>query len=163
MSHADNDGYTAEKLIALLHLQGHPEGGWYAFRESSGQVIPANTLVGFDVGRDTVSFIYYLLRRGEISRWHQLRATEIWTWHAGGSLVTTLGGASSLPIAGRELRLGPRLESGEQFQVMVPAGQWQTTRVVEGDFVLASCVVAPAFHDDECVLPSKPLLNEIAG
>lgn len=34
--------YTAAQLIELLHLLPHPEGGWYAFRESSGQVLPGS-------------------------------------------------------------------------------------------------------------------------
>ena len=82
--------YTAAQLIELLHLLPHPEGGWYAFRESSGQVLPA--LPGFPGHRESCSYIYYLLQRGEISRWHQLKATEVWTWHQGGSLEMTLGG-----------------------------------------------------------------------
>lgn len=153
--------YTAEQLIGSLRLTPHPEGGWYAFRETSGQVIPA--LPGFPGERDTCSCIYYLLRRGEISRWHRLRAAEVWTWHQGGSLEMTLGGAGAAPAAGGALALGPRLEAGEQFQIMAPPGQWQTTRVVDGDFVLVSCVVCPAFREEDCLLPERPLDNEIYG
>ena len=54
--------YTAEQLISLLHLQPHPEGGWFAFRETSGQTLPAVALPGFSGPRDTCSYIYYLLR-----------------------------------------------------------------------------------------------------
>ena len=59
------------------------------------------------------------------------------------------------------LALGPRLEQGEQFQIMAPADQWQTTRVVDGEFVLVSCVVSPAYDDADCLLPDQPLPNEI--
>ena len=155
--------YTAEQLISLLHLQPHPEGGWFAFRESSGQTIPAGSLLGFPGPRDTCSYIYYLLRRGEISRWHQLRAAEVWTWHQGGSLVMTLGGAGASPVPGQTLALGPRLEAGEQFQILAPPDQWQTTRLVDGDFALVSCVVSPAFDEADCLLPASPLPNEIYG
>ncbi len=151
--------YDAQQLIQLLSLQPHPEGGWFAFRESSGVSIPA--LPGFPGPRDTCSYIYYLLQKGEISRWHQLRAVEVWTWHQGGSLEMTLGGTGTAPVPGRTLPLGPRLEAGEQFQLLAPADQWQTTRVVDGDFVLVSCVVCPAFHDEDCLLPDRPLPNEI--
>ena len=48
--------YTAAQLIELLHLLPHPEGGWYAFRESSGQVLPA--LPGFPGHRESCSYIY---------------------------------------------------------------------------------------------------------
>lgn len=153
--------YTAQQLIALLHLSPHPEGGWYAFRESSGRMLPP--LPGASGPRETCSTIYYLLQRGEISRWHQLKSAEVWTWHQGGSLEMTLGGTGALPAAAGTLALGPRLERGEQFQIMAPADQWQTTRVVDGDFVLVSCVVSPAFHEEDCLLPEQPLSNEIEG
>ena len=153
--------YTAQQLIDLLHLQPHPEGGWFVFRETSGRALPAEALPGFSGSRDTCSYIYYLLRRGEISRWHQLKATEVWTWHQGGSLEMTLGGTGTSPAAGSTLALGPRLESGEQFQILAPPDQWQTTRVVDGDFVLVSCVVCPALDDADCLLPPEPLPNEI--
>ena len=104
--------YTAQQLIDLLHLQPHPEGGLFAFRETSGRALPAEALPGFSGSRDTCSYIYYLLQRGEISRWHQLKATEVWTWHQGGSLEMTLGGTGTSPTAGSTLALGPRLESG---------------------------------------------------
>lgn len=150
--------YNAQDLIRLLSLTPHPEGGWFAFRESSGVPIP---VPGFPGERDTCSCIYYLLQKGEISRWHRLRASEVWTWHQGGSLLMTLGGGGEAPEAGWTLPLGPRLETGEQFQLLAPAGQWQTTRVVDGDFALVSCVVCPAYHDEDCLLPDRPLPNEI--
>lgn len=150
--------YGAQELIRLLSLQPHPEGGWFAFRESSGVSIP---VPGFSGKRDTCSYIYYLLQRGEISRWHRLLASEVWAWHQGGSLEMTLGGGGESPEAGPALSLGPRLERGEQFQVLAPAGQWQTTRVTDGDFVLVSCVVCPAYRDEDCLLPPHPLPNEI--
>ena len=73
----------------------------------------------------------------------------------------TLGGTGTLPVPESTLTLGPRLEAGEQFQRMTPANCWQTTRVVDGDFVLVSCVVSPAFQGEDCLLPLEPLDNEI--
>lgn len=151
--------YTAQQLIKLLHLSPHPEGGWYVFRTSSGRMLP--TPPGHSGPRETCSTIYYLLTRGEISRWHQLKAAEVWTWHQGGSLEMTLGGTRAAPAAAATLRLGPRLEDGEQFQILAPADQWQTTRLIDGDFALVSCVVSPAFHQEDCLLPDQPLPNEI--
>lgn len=138
--------YTAADLIELLHLEPHPEGGYYAFREASG---------------DKCSYIYYLLKRGEISRWHKLKSNEVWTWHMGGSLKMTLGGSGEHPTPQETLTIGPRLKQGEQFQRMVPENCWQTTRITEGNYVLVSCVVAPAFKEEDCLLPSTPLDNEI--
>ena len=101
--------YTAQDLIRLLSLQPHPEGGWYAFRGGSGVSIP---VPGFDGERETCSYIYYLLQKGEISRWHRLLAAEVWTWHQGGSLLMTLGGGGGAPSAGETLPLGPRQQRG---------------------------------------------------
>lgn len=151
--------YTAEQLIERLHLAPHPEGGWFVFRESSGQQIPAPD--GFSGPRESCSVIYYLLRKGEISRWHQLKAAEVWTWHQGGSLEMTLGGTGTAPVPERTLALGPRLDKGEQFEILAPPDQWQTTRVVDGDFALVSCVVAPGYQEEDCLLPEQPLPNEI--
>lgn len=151
--------YTAAQLIQRLHLMPHPEGGWFAFRQSSGQTF--SDLPGFPGRRDSCSYIYYLLQRGEISRWHRLQATEVWTWHQGGSLEMTLGGTGEQPLPCSTQRLGSRLELGEEFQFLAPAHQWQTTRVVDGEFVLVSCVVSPAFQEEDCLLPEQPLSNEI--
>lgn len=155
--------YTARELIELLGMVPHEEGGWYAFVTSSGVSIPAGTVPGIAGPRDSCSIIYYLLQKGEISRWHQLRASEVWAWHMGGSLEMTLGGTGDKPRPEGTLSLGPRLREGERFQILAPADQWQTTRLVDGDFALVSCVVAPAFHEEDCLLPDNPLDNEIYG
>ena len=149
--------HTAQDLIRLLDLRPHPEGGRFAFRFTSGERLPGGT------ERETCSVIYYLLQAGEISRWHRLGAAEVWTWHLGGSLEMTLGGAGDAPVPEGTRSLGPRLEAGEQFQILAPPGQWQTTRLVEGEFALVSCVVAPAFLEEDCLLPPEPLPNEIYG
>ena len=133
--------YTAREIIELLGMVPHQEGGWYAFVTTSGVSLPAGFLKDFKGARDTCSIIYYLLQKGEISRWHQLLASEVWAWHMGGSLEI--------------------LEQGERPQILAPASQWQTTRLVEGDYALVSCIVAPAFRDEDCLLPPEPLKNEI--
>lgn len=155
--------YTARELIELLGMVPHEEGGWYAFVTSSGVSIPGGTVPGIAGPRDSCSIIYYLLQKGEISRWHQLRSSEVWAWHMGGSLEMTLGGTGDKPRPEGTLSLGPRLREGERFQILAPADQWQTTRLVDGDFALVSCVVAPAFHEEDCLLPDNPLDNEIYG
>lgn len=121
------------------------EGGWFApsWRSADDK---------------SVSVIYYLLKAGEVSRWHRLRSAEVWTWHAGGTLEMTLGSAGDWPGKDRTTQsIGPGC-----FVGAVPAGTWQTTRVREGDFVLVSCVVVPAFQSEECYLP-HPSVEEVEG
>lgn len=135
---------TAEDYIRGLHMEPLvDEGGWFApvWRSADDK---------------TASVIYYLLKKGERSRWHQLKSNEVWAWHAGGTLEMTLGGTGDWPGEARPAQtIGPKNPVG-----IVPAMEWQTTRVVDGDFALVSCVVAPAFFDGECYLP-HPSVEEV--
>lgn len=137
---------TAEEYIRALPMEPLvDEGGWFApvWRAEDDK---------------SVSVIYYLLKAGEVSRWHRLRSAEVWTWHAGGTLEMTLGGTGDWPAKARTTQtVGPG-----SFVGAVPAGTWQTTKVKEGDFALVSCVVVPAFQDAECELP-HPSVEEVEG
>lgn len=135
---------TAEEYIQALHMEPLvDEGGWFApvWRSADDK---------------TVSAIYYLLKKGERSRWHQLQSNELWTWHAGGTLEMTLGGTGDWPDKERTVQsIGP-----DHLVGVVPALVWQTTQVVQGDFALVSCVVAPAFYEEDCYLP-HPSVEEV--
>jgi predicted cupin superfamily sugar epimerase len=117
----------ADRLIALLALEPHPEGGHYrqTFRDLSG---------GGERGHSTL--IYFLLKAGEVSRWHKIDAAEVWHFYRGGPL--------ELKIGKTVLVLGPHIEKGEAPQAVVPPGQWQTARSL-GDYTLVGCTVAPGF------------------
>ena len=53
----------ADRIIALLDLKPHPEGGYFreTFRDE-----------GAHKGRAHSTAILYLIRAGEVSRWHRL-------------------------------------------------------------------------------------------
>ena len=122
---------TAERLIDLLGLQPHPEGGCYVETYRA----PA------DGGRGAVTAIYFLLRAGERSHWHTVDAVEIWLWHGGAPLELSVyeeGGAVE------RCRLGMDIAGGERPQAIVPVGAWQAARSL-GNWSLVSCTVAPAF------------------
>src|SRR5262245_19495806 len=106
---------TADELIRTLDLKPHPEGGY--FRETFRDVTDAG-------GRSRSTAIYYLLRAGEISRWHRIDAVEIWHWYAGDPLELTVREPSGLT----SWRLGPRLTEGQVPQAVVPTGCWQSAR-----------------------------------
>ncbi len=121
---------SADRIIAKLGLQPHPEGGWYR-----------QTWVGPEVGgRASGTAILFLLKAGERSHWHRVDADEIWLWHARAPLVLSLG-----LEAAEEVRLGPDVLEGEGVQAVVPAGWWQAARPL-GDWVLVSCTVSPGFR-----------------
>ena len=123
---------SAADIIARLELKPHPEGGHYreTFRDARLD----------EDGRARSTAIYFLLSRGERSRWHRIDSAEIWHYYAGDAL--------SLQIADdrgtRSLRLGPDLAGGEVPQAVVPAHLWQAAEST-GDWTLVGCTVAPGF------------------
>ncbi len=124
---------TAAELIRTLSLQPHPEGGWYA--ETWRDPAP-------DGRRAAVTAIYFLLERGQRSRWHRVDATELWLWHAGAPLTLEIAEEGG---AGEAVALGPDLASGERPQAVVPKDVWQAAES-RGEWTLVSCVVAPGFE-----------------
>jgi len=123
---------SAADVIRLLDLKPHPEGGH--FRETFRDARSEN-------GRAASTAIYFLLARGERSRWHRIDAAEVWHHYAGAPLVLEMA-ASDGPI--RRMKLGPDIAMGERPQGVVPAGHWQAAESL-GDWTLAGCTVAPGF------------------
>lgn len=122
----------ATRIIAALDLKPHPEGGYYCetFRDS------ATTN-----GRAHSTAIYFLLKAGEVSRWHRVDAVEIWHWHKGAPLELSIveNGATS------RIALGADIGRGERPQGIVPKGTWQMAKSL-GAYTLVSCTVAPGFE-----------------
>ena len=116
----------ADRLIAALELKPHPEGGH--FRE---------TFRDGGVGRAYSTAIYFLLKAGEISRWHRVDAAEMWHFYRGAPLELQIGRVTAI--------LGPEIEKGQAPQCVVPAGEWQAARSL-GDYTLVGCTVAPGFE-----------------
>jgi predicted cupin superfamily sugar epimerase len=123
---------TAEAVIRILDLKPHPEGGHYreTFRDDRGEDARAHSTA-----------IYFLLARGEVSRWHRVDAAEVWHWHAGAPLALSIAPPQGDAV---DIRLGVDLEAGERPQGAVPRGYWQSA-VSLGDWTLVGCTVAPGF------------------
>lgn len=123
----------ADTVARLLGLSPHPEGGAYVetWRAPSG---PGERPAG--------TAIYFLLRAGEVSRWHRVDAAEAWHFYAGAPLelwIASGGGATTRHV------LGIDLGTGERPQAVVPAEAWQSARSL-GDWSLVGCTVAPGFE-----------------
>ena len=126
-------GLTADRVINLLGLTPHPEDGHYreTFRDAAS--------VGGTRAASTA--IYFLLRKGQRSRWHRVDAAEVWHFYAGAPLELKVA-----VDAGRQvIRLGTDLTAGERPQAVVPAGAWQTAESL-GAWTLVGCTVAPGFE-----------------
>ena len=88
------DRLTADEIIAHLKLGPHPEGGYFreTFRDEPGHK-----------GRSHSTAILYLLRAGEVSRWHRVDAAEMWHWYGGAPLLLEVKHGETR----HEYRLGP--------------------------------------------------------
>ena len=133
---------TADDMIVQLGLQPHPEGGYYRETWRGPEV----------AGRACGTSIFFLLKKGERSRWHRVDATEIWHFYAGSPL--RLGIAPSDEITPTWHRLGPNLHAGETPQIAVPPHAWQAAEST-GDFTLVGCTVSPGFEFSGFVM-AKP-------
>jgi hypothetical protein len=123
----------ADRIIRRLKLKPHPEGGH--FHETFRDVVNRD-------GRAHCTAIYFLLKQGEVSRWHRIDAVEIWTWHAGSPLELSTAETGKRV---RRVKLGSEIDRGQVPQAIVPAGAWQAARSL-GDYTLVSCIVAPGFE-----------------
>ena len=123
---------SADEIIRVLRLEPHPEGGHYreTFRDAAA-----------GSGRAASTAIYFLLREGEISRWHRIDAAEVWHWYAGAPLALAILEHDQR----RDVRLGANLAAGERPQAVVPARAWQQAQSL-GAWTLAGCTVAPGFE-----------------
>jgi predicted cupin superfamily sugar epimerase len=124
---------TAAEIIRLLGLEPHPEGGHYTqtFRDSVKSA-----------GRSASTAIYFLLARGERSRWHRVDAAEAWHYYAGAPLELEISLDGKAPI--ERIRLGSDLAAGERPQAVVLAHAWQAAASL-GEWTLVGCTVAPGF------------------
>ncbi len=138
--------HSADYYIEKLKMKPHFEGGWYADIWRSDLYLPQSSLPQGVIGRrHASSLIYYLLKKGELSRPHKLRSDEVWLWQAGGTLALSLADkAEKAPY--QTIDLGCNLHRGEALHAHIPRNMWQSAVVSRGDFVLVSCVVTPAFE-----------------
>jgi uncharacterized protein len=129
----DSGSLTADQVIRLLELEAHPEGGY--FRETFRDPKKVEE-------RSVSTAIYFLLKQGEISRWHRIDAVEVWHWYGGAPIRLQIrDGEGSVET----VLLGNDLLKNERPQVIVPAFAWQTAETL-GAWTLVGCTVAPGFE-----------------
>ncbi len=125
---------TADRIIQQLNLSPHPEGGHYR----------QTWIADADQGtRPDGTAILFLLKAGEVSRWHRIDAVEIWHFYAGAPLTLSMAKTESGPAC--DHTLGPDVLNGQSPQLIVPTRHWQAARST-GDYTLVGCTVSPAFR-----------------
>jgi predicted cupin superfamily sugar epimerase len=145
----------AGELISELRLEPHPEGGYFreVFR-SSRMVKPMDERSA----RSALTTIYFLLVKGQHSRWHRVASDEAWHFYEGDPLVVYwIDDHDGL----HEELLGSK--NGRPLCV-VPAGCWQAARP-RGEYSLVGCTVGPGFdfQDFEMIAPGSADLAKITA
>ena len=117
----------SDKLIEQLEMNPHPEGGYYSesFRDRD----------------NSVSLIYYLLKKGQHSHWHRLTKNEILHFYKGDPLSVHIYTDAKTTIT---KKLGHEISSNENLHLVIHAGSWFSMNS-EGEYSLIGCTVSPAF------------------
>ena len=142
--------------IKQLEMIEHPEGGYFKETYRSEEEWPASTLPERYGGARTFgTSIYFLLTRESVSNFHRLTSDEIWHFHTGGAGKIHFLSEDGAYFA-REI--GPELEQGEHFQVLIPKGHWFAAEVSRGDYLLVGCTVSPGFEFQDFELANRETL-----
>jgi len=118
----------SDKIIEQLKMNPHPEGGYYA--------------VSFRDKDNSVSLIYYLLKKGQQSHWHRLTKNEILHFYKGDPLSVHISDYTETIIT---KKLGSDIVNNENIHLVIRAGSWFSMNT-EGNYSLIGCTVSPAFE-----------------
>jgi len=142
---------TAEQIIEHLELEPLPvEGGHYRQTYVASDDVAAEALSKrYGRAKPLCTAIYYLLtdQPDSFSALHRLPTDEIYHFYLGDPVEMLLfhpDGRSERVILGQDL------QAGQHVQVVVPAGVWMGSRVLEGgQFALMGTTMAPGFDDQD--------------
>lgn len=142
-------GQETERLIAVLGLRAHPEGGWYAetFRSPLRVSLPDGR------ERSASTAIHFLLRAGDFSAFHRVASDEIWHFQGGLPLeLVTIDPEGNA----KTTVLGPGILDGMETHHAIPSGWWQAARPLgDSGHTLAVCTVAPGFDFADFEMPVR--------
>ena len=142
----------SKKIIELLHLLPHPEGGYYKETYRSD----THTQNAAGKPRNLTTAIYYLLENNDKSCFHRIQSDEMWFFHQGSAIeIVTIQNEQLITYI-----LGDDISNGEALQVLVPANTWFAARIKsKTGFSLVSCTVAPGFDFEDFELASRTKLT----
>lgn len=143
---------TANDWIQQLHLEAHPEGGFFKETDKSSETIKTS-----NGDRALYTSILFLLTIESPSHFHRLASDETWFFHTGEALTVHC----IFPDGNYQaISLGINIENGEVLSYTVPKGTIFGSSVNQ-DYALVSCVVAPGFdyHDFELFTQAELLAD----
>ncbi len=132
-----------EFLKEKLDLKNHPEGGYFKETYRSTEKIGGDRISEFPSGRSFWTAIYYLLEGKQVSKFHRIKSDETWHFYEGTPATIHIIHPDGLYEA---RYLGSNLDSGNEYQHVVPANSWFGVSIDDTDgYLLAGCTVAPGF------------------
>ena len=139
-------------LVKKYNLAPHPEGGFYRQIFRSDHEI--NSFVHAEP-RPAMTHIYFLLLKGQVSRFHRVLHDEVWNHYEGAPLQLYQLDRQQL----WERRIGG--ESNEYSEV-VKAGNFQAAQSM-GEYSLVGCTVAPGFNFADFSFIEEPAMKQWLG
>jgi len=127
---------TAQEIVKELQLLPHPEGGYYkeVYRSDMAFQSPAT-----HAERNALTCIYFLLEKGQISRFHRVKHDEVWNFYLGDPLRLI-----DLSNNHKDTMLLGDYQNSLQAQHTIKANHWQAAETT-GEYSLVGCTVAPGF------------------
>jgi len=128
----------SKKLIKMLGLSPHPEGGHYneVHRSKSKLISPK-----IKKSRNALTDIYFLLTSGQISRFHKVCHDEVWNFYEGAPLALFEIQPDTLKIS--KITLGDK-KGKLKYKHCISGENWQAAYST-GEYSLVGCTVAPGF------------------
>ncbi|AEL24952.1 cupin domain-containing protein [Cyclobacterium marinum] len=149
---------SIHKIIEVLGLAPHPEGGYFKETYRSTDEILQDCLPDdYKGNRNYSTCIYFLLTSDDFSAFHRIKQDEIWHFYDGSPLRLHSISASGL----HETHIiGRNIKNGERPQLIVPGGHWFGAEVIEKDtYSLVGCTVSPGFSFNDFELKSSVELS----
>ena len=143
-------------IIDALHLDPHPEGGFYKEMHRSEMMVKDLKSAS---NKSAHTSIYYLLAGSDFSSWHRIQSDETWFFHAGCDVLIYFFDENKKL---QTIQLGL---ASKNLQVTIPANTWFSARPLEAiSFCLVSCAVAPGFEFSDFEIGKRDeLLNTFGG
>ncbi len=119
--------------LGLKPLKG--EGGYFRFLH----------LFGNEAGA-----IYYLVTNTSFSSLHMLDNDEVWFFLEGGKCqqITLSDGGT----------VKKRVLDNDNRTSLIKAGEWQATKLIEGDYALFATIMSPHYKEENYFSPTEELL-----
>ncbi len=143
----NNSQYWIEKLELVRHI----EGGYYK------QIYASKRKCQEHGNRNLATCIFYLLDSNDFSAFHKINSDEIWHFFIGSSLTMYIFNEKDSKL--KIVKLGKKLDKGENLQVIINEGDWFAAEVNDkSSFTLVGCTVIPGFEFKNFKLAKKKSL-----